>query len=142
MTTHDELSKDDWHHGYSAGALLRLVALALRECASYVNQAWEQDECFRTLVSTLADTVEWRASTLHWSAYDVVSEVCQGLLFTFNSLYGGGSLTARADYLICRLAYQQPDWIETMKRRKHWLALVQDDEEVQCQGGSSAEPQK
>lgn len=116
----------DWHHGYSAVALLRLVALALRECAK--DWALEENDCFRTLVNTLADAVEWRARTLHWSAYDVVSELSYAILRTLRTLYGSGSFRARADYLLCRLAAQQPDWIETMKRRKHWLASVQKDE--------------
>lgn len=121
MTTH-------WHHGYSAGALLRLVALALRECANdraLMDWQLEQNDCFRTL----ADAVERRASTLHWSAYDIVSQLCDGLLTTLLTLYGSGSIQPRADYLLCRLAAKQPDWIETMKRRKHWLALAQEDEE-------------
>lgn len=133
MTTHVDgavrlvaLSEDDWHHGYSAGALLRLVALALRECVECANdEAWEQNDCFRTL----ADAVERRASTLHWSAYDVVSELCYALQLTLLTLCGSGSFYPRADYLLFGLANQQPDWIETMKRRKHWLALVQEDKE-------------
>lgn len=118
MTTHD------WHHGYSAGALLRLVAFALRECIDDKALAQEPNDCFRTL----ADAVERRASTLHEEAYDVVSQLCSALLLTLRTLYGSGSFHPRADYLLCRLAAKQPDWIETMKRRQHWLALVQEVE--------------
>lgn len=117
MTTYD------WTHGYSAGSLLRLVAFALRECIddnALMDWQVEQNDFFRTL----ADAVERRASILHWSAYGVVSQLCRSLLFTLRTLYGSGSLTARADYLLCRLAEEQPDWIETMKRRQHWLAMV------------------
>ena len=121
MTTHD------WHQGYSAGALLRLVALALRECASINDEAWEQNDCFRTLVNTLADGAEWRARNLDREGYDVVSELSHGILLTLRTLYG--AFHPRADYLVCRLAFQQPDWIDTMKRRQHWLAAVQEDKE-------------
>ena len=121
MTTHVE-----WHHGYSAGALLRLVALALRECIddkALMDWQLEQNDCFRTL----ADAVERRASTLHEEAYDIVSQLCSELLTTLRTLHGSGSIHPRADYLLCSLAERQPDWIDTMKRRQHWLALVQEE---------------
>lgn len=119
-------TRDDWHHGYSAGALLRLVVLALRECVddqALMDWQLEQNNCFHML----ADAIERRASTLHESAYGVVSELCSGLLTTLRTLYGGGGIHARADYLLCRLAAKQPDWLDTMKRRKHWLASVQEE---------------
>lgn len=121
MTAHVE-----WHHGYSAGALLRLVALALRECIddrALMDWQRKQNDGFRML----ADAVDRRASTLHEGAYGVVSELCRGLLSTLLTLYGSGSIHPRADYLLFRLASQKPDWIETMKRRQHWLALVQEE---------------
>src|SRR5690606_25566741 len=106
------------------GALLRLVAFALRECIDDKALAQEPNDCFRTL----AEAVEMRAGTLHWSAYGVVSQLCSALLFTLRTLYGSGRIHPRADYLLCRLAEEQPDWIETMKRRQHWLALVREME--------------
>ena len=124
MTTHDQ---HDWHHGYSAGALLRLVAFALRECiddTALMDWQLEQNNFFRML----ADAIERRAKTLHWSAYGVVSQLCSALLLTLRALYGSGSIRPRADYLLCRLAERQSDWIETMKRRQHWLALVREME--------------
>lgn len=127
MTTHDW---HDWHHGYSAGALLRLVAFALRECIddkALTDWQLEQNDFFRTL----ADAIERRASILHWSAYGVVSQLCSALLFTLRTLLGSGRIHPRADYLLCRLAEEQPDWIETMKRRKHWLALVKEVEKME-----------
>ena len=113
----------DWHYGYSAGALLRLVALALRECIddrALMDWRREQNECFRML----ANAIERRASALHEEAYGTVSLLCGALLDTLRTLYGSGSIHPRADYLLCYLAAQQPDWLNTMKRRQHWLALV------------------
>lgn len=121
MTTYD------WTHGYSAGALLRLVAFALRECI-YDNPLMDWQLKHNDFFRTLADAIERRASILHWSAYGVVSQLCSALLLTLRTLYGSGSITARADYLLCRLAAEQPDWIETMKRRQHWLSVVREVE--------------
>ena len=108
----------EWHYGYSAAVLLRLVALALRECINVqVLLDWQQAQ--NKWFHLTADEIERRASSLHESAYDVVSELCGALLSQMRLLYGGGSM--RADYLICRLAERDPAWIEPLKRRKHWL---------------------
>src|SRR5690606_41193749 len=54
-------------------------------------------------------------------SHALVSDICRGLLEAGRALCGAPVGANRLDYLLCRIASQQPDWIEPLKRRMSWL---------------------
>ena len=113
----------EWHHGYAAGDMLRAVARAFGEAAD--SRAYLPDFPEFTVetewLRATARLVEGRARNLSPTAHDLVSDICRGLLEAGRALCGAPVGANRLDYLLCRIANQQPDWIEPLKRRKSWL---------------------
>lgn len=113
----------NWHHGYAAGAILHAVALAYEEAANEWSDLQDLPEfamCTEFLRTT-SSLLKYRAKDLVPTAYDVIAEMCSGLLQSGRALIGTPFGSNRLDYLLCGIAHQQPDWIEPLKRRKSWL---------------------
>ena len=113
----------EWHHGYAAGDILRAVARAFEEAAdsrAYLPRLPEFAEETEWLRAT-SQLVERRARDLAPTAHALVSDICRGLLEAGRALCGAPVGANRLDYLLCRIASQQPDWIEPLKRRMSWL---------------------
>lgn len=113
-----------WHHGYNAGDILRAVALACEEAADSRSDLPDLPEfaAGTEFLRASSALIAYRAKNLAPTAYDVTVEICSGLLHSGRALVGtpiGGS--NRLDYLLCRIANKQADWVEPLKRRKSWL---------------------
>src|SRR5690606_14595387 len=116
-------SMSEWHHGYAAGDILRAVARAFEEAAdrrAYLPDFPEFVAVTQWLRAT-SQLVECQARKLPPTAHGPLSDICLWLLefgraLCFTPLGGN-----RLEYLLCRIASQQPDWIEPLKRRMSWL---------------------
>jgi len=130
MTIRDN-SYNEWHHGYAAGDILRAVARAFEEAAddrAYLPDFPEFVVKTQWLRAT-SQLVEWRARRVSPTNYDLVSDICRWLFELGREICGTPvGASNRLDYLLCRIAYQQPDWIEPLKRRKSWLEPPTDQE--------------
>ena len=115
---------NEWHHGYAAGDILRAVARAFEEAAN--DRAYLPDfPEFTTRTEWLRATsrlVEERTQRVSPTDHDLVSDICRWLFELGREICGTPvGASNRLDYLLCRVAYKQPDWIEPLKRRKSWL---------------------
>jgi len=99
--------------GIPAGALLRLMALASEEAA-----AGEHFEDHAALFRSVAVRLRARGRNLVPDAYN---EVCELALALHTVLRFLASPPQRLDYLVCRIGWRQPDWLEPLKRRPEWF---------------------
>ena len=125
-----------WHHGYAAGDILRAVALAYEEAANSWSDLPNLPEFamgteFLRATSAL---IEYRAKNLAPTAYDLIAEICSGLLHSGRALIGTPFGSNRLDYLLCCIAHQQPDWTKPLKRRKSWLGPRDGDDSTGIYG--------
>lgn len=121
--TREAEAMSEWHHGYTAGNILRAVARAFEEAAD--SRDYLPDFPEFTMVAewfrATSRLVERRARNLAPNAHDTVSDICLGLLESGRALNGTPLGSNRLDYLLVYLANQRPHWIEPLKRRKSWL---------------------
>lgn len=112
-----------WHHGYAAGDILRAVALAYEEAANSWSDLPDLPEFAMgtEFFRATSAAIEYRAKNLAPTAYDLIAEICSGLLHSGRALIGTPVGSNRLDYLLCGIAHQRPDWIEPLKRRESWL---------------------
>ena len=126
----------EWHHGYAAGDILRVVAKAFEEAADIWSRLPDLPE-FTMVAEWFRATsrlVERRARNLAPTAHGLVSDICRGLLESGRALNGTPLGDNRLDYLLVYIANQQPHWIEPLKRRKSWLGPRDGDDSTGIYG--------
>lgn len=111
---------DEWTHGHPAGVMLRAISCALQE--AHAEKAFFQAG-ERGFLESAASACADSARNLADGAYGTAVDIAKGLFTAGRALYGCPFGSIRLDYLLCRIAHKQGDWMAPLKRRTAWLRV-------------------